>query len=197
MIPCTIRDMQKIRSFVAVPLPAPIRKNAAALVGRLSQSGDGVQWVPTDNLHLTLKFLGDVTNTEVPQVCNVLRNVCDSYDPFDLVFSGTGGFPELSRPRVLYVGVEDESDSLRSMVATLETEFAKLGFKPEPRDYRPHLTIGRTRGTSRRIGTEVLERVEAQRQVRLGEMIVDEIHLIASFLDKTGPTYQIMDRIEF
>ena len=59
--------MQNIRSFVAIPLSSPVRKNAVTLVGRLSQSGDGVQWVPTDNLHLTLKFLGDVSNTEIPQ----------------------------------------------------------------------------------------------------------------------------------
>ena len=82
------------------------------------------------------------------------------------------------------------------MVAMLETELAELGFKPEPRDYTPHLTLGRSRGSSRRIGAETIARMEAQHQVALGEMIVDHIQLIASFLDKSGPTYQVMDTIE-
>ncbi len=188
--------MQNIRSFVAIPLPKPVHKNVATLIARLRESGDGVKWVPTDNLHLTLKFLGDVDNTEVPGVCNVLRQVCDSYDPFELTFIGTGGFPDITRPRVVYAGVDDPSGSLRGIVTTLETELAKLGFKPEPRDYVPHLTLGRARGSSRRVGEQLLERLERDREKIFGEMVVENIQLMASFLDKSGPTYQVMDTIE-
>ena len=188
--------MQSIRSFVAVPLPRPVQKNVAGLIERLREPGDGVKWVPTDNLHLTLKFLGEVDNTEIPEVCNVLRNVIDSYHPFELNFVGTGGFPNLSRPRVVYVGVEDPSGSLRSMVAELERALADLGFKPEPRDYQPHLTLGRARGSSRRIGEELIQRLASQGQNVFGDMTVESVQLMASFLDKAGPTYQVMDTIQ-
>ena len=166
------------------------------LLHRLSASGDGIKWVPADNLHLTLKFLGDVENTEIPSVCNVIRGICQKYDRFQLRFVGTGGFPNLQRPRILYAGVEDTSAALTEIVMQLEKDLAALGFKPEPRDYIPHLTLGRTRGGSRRAGREVIERVAAEEQTELGSMVVDSVRLLGSFLDKQGPSYQIMDTIE-
>ncbi len=188
--------MRTIRSFIAIPLAPEVRGSTVRLIGRLSQQDDGIKWVPTDNLHLTLKFLGEVDNTEIPEVCHVIENVASEFEPFELVFSGTGGFPEIDRPKILYAGVNDESGSLCRLVSQLETELAELRFKREPRDYRPHLTLGRTRSGSRRASEEVVQRLKAQRDARLGRMIVDEIQLFASFLDKDGPSYQVMDTIE-
>ena len=93
--------MKHIRSFIAIPLASEVSRAAVRLIKRLSEPGDGIKWVPTDNLHLTLKFLGDVDNTVVPRVCEVLHEVCGAYEPFDLEFLGTGGFPDTERPRVL------------------------------------------------------------------------------------------------
>ncbi|MCG8651806.1 MAG: RNA 2',3'-cyclic phosphodiesterase, partial [Pirellulales bacterium] len=136
--------MKTIRSFIAIPLAGEIRRGAVGLIQRLRQQDDGIKWVPTDNLHLTLKFLGEVDNIEIPNVCGVLRRVTEKIVPFELSFAGTGGFPEIERPRILFAGVRDESQTLCELVADLETHLADLGFKPEPRDYRPHLTLGRT-----------------------------------------------------
>lgn len=189
--------MQTIRSFIAVPLAPEIRRGAVRLIDRLRQDDDGIKWVPTDNLHLTLKFLGEVDNTEIPRVCDVIADVTEQFDPFDLSFSGTGGFPDTERPRVLWVGIGGATESLIRLVGQLEKELAQLGFKPEPRDYRPHLTLGRTRGGSRRAGSEVVERLKAQSKIELGSMQVETLQVYASFLDKSGPTYQVMDTIEF
>jgi 2'-5' RNA ligase len=188
--------MQTIRSFVAIPLSADVRRATTRLIERMRRQDDGIKWVPTDNLHLTLKFLGEVDNTEVPAVCDLLRQVSEPFGPFELVFSGTGGFPDVERPRVLWAGVQEKSGSLCQMVAEMESALAKLGFKPEPRDYRPHLTLGRTRGGSRRASADVVARVQAESEVRLGTCMADQLQLIASFLDKRGPTYQVMDTIE-
>jgi 2'-5' RNA ligase len=192
---CFLWAMQEIRSFIAIPLAAEVRRAAIRLIKRLSEPDDGIKWVPTDNLHLTLKFLGDVNNTEVPRVCDVLREICAAHEPFDLELSGTGGFPEIERPRVLYAGVTDPSQSLTQIVENLELELAELGFKPEPRDYRPHLTLGRTKSGSRRANSEVIERLKREQSTLLGNMRVDKIHVFASFLDKGGPTYQVMDTV--
>ena len=129
-------------------------------------------------------------------MCDVIRDVCSSYSPFDLEFTGTGGFPETDRPRVLYAGVQDESGSLCRLVGQLETQLAGMGFKREPRDYRPHLTLGRTRSGSRRATADVVARLKAQDNARLGSMVVDTLQVFASFLDKGGPTYQVMDTVQ-
>ncbi len=186
--------MKSIRSFIAIPLDPEVSRAAVRMIERIRETGDGIKWVPTDHLHLTLKFLGDVHNTEVPQVCEVIRTVCGAHAPFELKFAGAGGLPSTDRARVVYAGVEDSSGKLTEIVMTLEKELASLGFKPEPRDYKPHLTLGRSK--SRRANDEVIERVHKETQTVLGSMWVTEVQMIASFLDKGGPTYQIMDTVD-
>lgn len=171
-----------------------VSRAAVRLMERLREPGDGIKWVPTDNLHLTLKFLGDVLNTEVPQVCDVVRKVCENYEPFELKFRGADGLPTLERARVICAGVEDASGSLTEIVGSLERELAELGFKPENRDYKPHLTLGRAK--SRRAGDPVIERLRKETDSDLGNMWVSEVQIIASFLDKKGPTYQVMDTVD-
>lgn len=188
--------MKTIRSFIAIPLDPEILRDAGRLIQRLSDPEDRIKWVPADNLHLTLKFLGDVDNVEVPEICKVTRQICQSFPPFSLSFAGVGGFPDLQRARVLYVGVDDPSDSLKGIVGQLEEQLAELGFKREPRDYTPHLTLGRTRSGSRRAGDDVVQRLQAEADIDLGNMRADTVQLMASFLDKHGPTYQVMDTIE-
>ncbi len=188
--------MQSIRSFVAIPLPTGVRSAAARLIHRIRDPGDGIKWVPTDNLHLTLKFLGDVENVQIPEVCDRIREACGGVPPFELRFAGTGAFPSLERPRTLWVAIDDPSENLRRLVGELESGLAELGFKPEPRDYRPHLTLGRTRSRTRRTAPEVIQRLQAEQDVRLGEMQADTVQLMGSFLEKRGPSYQVMDTIE-
>lgn len=188
--------MQTIRTFIAIPLSKAIEKPAIRLITRLQSPGDAIKWVPTDNLHLTLKFLGDVDNVELPKICDAIHDVCLSIEPFTLEFGGTGGFPETDRPRVLYCGIQGETETLCQLVGGLEKRLADLGFKQEPRDYRPHLTLGRTRSSSSRANSEVVARLHEEKDVDLGAMTVDSVQVIASFLDKSGPTYNVIDTIE-
>lgn len=172
-----------------------IARAAVRMIQRIREPGDGIKWVPTDNLHLTLKFLGDVHNTDVPNVCKAIRDTCLGRSPFELQFLGAGGLPATERTRVVYAGVVDSSGSLTAIVENLEKELARIGFKPEPRDYRPHLTLGRAK--NRRASGEVIRRIQKEQaaETELGSMTVDRIQMIASFLDKGGPTYQVMDTL--
>lgn len=188
--------MKTIRTFVAIPLSDEVSRKAIRLIERLRHPGDGIKWVPTDNLHLTLKFLGEVDNTEVPAVCQVIQDVCDDREPFELHFAGTGGFPTLQRPRVLYAGIQDQSGSLTEIVSELEIGYADLGFKRESRDYTPHLTLGRAKGGRGRASEELIDRLRSEEQLEFGSMVVDTVHVIASFLDKQGPTYQVMGTVD-
>ena len=171
-----------------------VSRAAVRMIERLRESGDGIKWVPTDNLHLTLKFLGEVNNTEVPPVCEAIREICDQHSPFELQFSGATGLPAIDRARVVCAGVADPSGSLTEIVNALEKKLAKLGYKQEARDYVPHLTLGRAK--ARRANPDVLERIKEEQSTNLGSMWVNEVQMIASFLDKGGPTYQIMDTVE-
>ncbi len=188
--------MQTIRSFIAVPLDLAVQKTATRLVKRLAEDKDGIKWVPTDNLHLTLKFLGDVDNVEIPKVCRYIEQACEGFDPIELTLSGTMALPSLERARVIAVHIEEPTGALVQLVSNLERLLADLGFKPEPRDYVPHLTLGRTRGGSRRASDAVLARLEKERDTQLGIMRIEEVLLMGSFLEKSGPSYQVMGTIE-
>ncbi len=187
--------MQTIRSFIAIPIADEIRRRVERFVNQLQTIDEGaVKWVPMDNLHLTLKFLGDVDNRLVPDVCKALRNSVAESSPFELSFQGGGGFPDLYRARVLWVDIPTGQDELTPLVARLEDRLAAIGFKREPRAYRAHLTIGRLK-TGRRPGAELIDKIAESHAQEFGEMTVDEIQVIASYLEKKGPTYTVMDRI--
>ena len=184
--------MRTIRTFIAIKLDDDVRRAAVRMIEQIQQPDDGIKWVPTDNLHLTLKFLGDVDNTEVHQVCQVLRGVCGQYEAFGLHFKGAGGFPELSRAKVLYAGIDDASGALTEIVSQLEDDYAELGFKREARDYVPHLTLGRC---ARKPSEQLIEKINEHSETDFGRMTVSSFCVYASFLDKSGPTYQVMDTV--
>ena len=189
--------MIRIRSFISIPLPREIQKSIAGFIQRIAQEEDGIRWVPDDNLHLTLKHLGDVDNVEVPKICGVIREIVSEIEPFELIFSDAGAFPSTDRPRTIYAGIQDPTGSLCRLVESLELEMAELGFKREPRDYRPHLPIGRVKGSRKRASEVVFQRLSEQRDLNFGEMMVDQMEMIGSFLEKQGPSYQVMDSIDF
>lgn len=191
---CKFSGMKTIRTFIAIPLADDVAHAAVNIVRKLRQPEDGIRWVPTDNLHLTLKFLGEVDNTEVPRVCNVVHDVCSQFEPFELIFKGVGGLPDLERTRVVCTHAEDPTESLTQIVNQLELDYAELGFKQEPRDYTPHLTLGRAKG--RRAKPEFIETLRNLDGSELGPMLVDTVCVFASFLEKGGPVYQVMDTID-
>lgn len=187
--------MQKIRSFIAIPLPEDVQAAAGRMVDRMRDVAPGVKWVDSENLHLTLKFLGDVDNREVIDVCKALRQCCQGVEPFSLKLHGVGGFPDLQRARVIWAGVEDEGDYLCPLAQAIDEKMGELRFKREFRDYQPHLTLGRLKKGSRL--TDDFAKVAAGlAKTQLGVVQVQELHLCGSFMEKSGPTYNVMDRVE-
>lgn len=187
--------MQTFRTFIGIQLPPDWSRPIARLIERCETNGDGVRWVPQENLHLTLKFLGEVENVEVPEACDAVADACGSVDPFELSMIGGGGLPTDEKPRVLALKLADPSGSLRTLVKHLEDAFADLGYKREPRDYVPHLTVARARSGSRRVAPDAFERFVTESESVRGEMVVDEVCVVASFLEKRGPTYQTLDTV--
>jgi 2'-5' RNA ligase len=181
---------KQIRTFIAIELPPPIRRALAQLQEQLKRDRPPVRWVTPDKIHLTLKFLGEITPEQVRAVGEATAGVAAEIRPFTLEATGIGVFPNPRRPRVVWVGVKGEAEPLKQLHAHLETALAGLGFPPESRPFSPHLTLGRTHrrakpGEVRPLG----QRITSMEIGSLGRWHVDEIIVMRSDLRREGPLY--------
>lgn len=178
-----------IRTFVAVEVSANVRARAGQLMARLGTAGAKVKWVEPHNLHLTLKFLGDVDARELPQVCTAVAEAVRTLPAFEIELVGAGAFPTATRPRTLWMGVGRGSEGLIEVHHRLEQELVPLGYRREGRRYRPHLTIGRVRGDKAESLAPIVAELES---FPGGVSSVDEVIVFSSQLAKQGPTYEAM-----
>ena len=182
--------MNLLRAFIAIEIPLETReavyKATASLQKRI---GSSVRWVPVENLHLTLKFLGDVSPTNVEMLSQMLRAEADLFPCFELRLHGLGSFPNLKRPRVIYVGVQAPV-IFEGLQRGIEAASRKLGYESEERRFSPHLTIGRVRQNVTAAEQQTIRRtLEEPRIDSLGNARVDSVHLYRSDLRPTGSVY--------
>ena len=138
--------MEQIRSFIAIELPSEIKAELTSLEERLiSGQHPFVKWVAPEGIHLTLKFLGNVAQTTLPQIIEAVARIAQPISPFHLQIGGLGAFPNLQRPQVIWVGVGGEVEKLAALQRGVDAALAPLGFHPESRPFSPHLTLGRLR----------------------------------------------------
>jgi 2'-5' RNA ligase len=135
-----------IRSFVALDLPLGAQEALSRLTHELRQTGAAVSWVKADRIHLTLKFLGSVPPDRIESVQSALGPVAASASPFRLQPAGCGAFPAIKQMRVVWVGLRGDDQALISLQKSVEDALAPLGFEPEDRPFRAHLTLGRVKG---------------------------------------------------
>ncbi len=180
-----------VRSFVALELNDEVRQALTELLQQLQQLNAAVKWVEPHNLHLTLKFLGEVPEEQFPKISGALQTISMATAPFTFVVQRTGGFPDLKRPRVLWVGVEPVSPLLR-LQQQVEQAMATLGFPPEGRAYHPHITLGRVKALAgiHRVQAVLKEYAEAV----FGAVTVTDLTLFRSDLSREGPTYTPLAR---
>ena len=133
------------RLFVAVDLGAEVHRALESLQVELRPLAPKARWVPPENAHLTLAFLGSTEEAQVPELSRALEAVAGRAKPFDLQFQGGGAFGSSKKPRVLWVGVEGDTAALQRLHGWTEAALKPLGYQPEDRDYRPHLTLARAR----------------------------------------------------
>jgi len=132
-----------IRSFVALTLPADIIAHAAGLQSALKARGLRLRWVKPQNLHLTLKFLGDIPAADAGDVGVAMQRASQGAAPLALAVQGMGVFPGIRRPRVLWIGLGGQVEALQSLYARIEDALADLGFAREKRGFKAHLTLAR------------------------------------------------------
>lgn len=170
-----------MRAFVAVFPPPEVRREALAWARRLP-SDDRVRWTRPENIHLTLKFLGDVRVEALDGIHAALGEVSAEHAPFDAVLAELGAFPSARRAKILWIGVGAGSDWLCSLAANVDDALASLGFEREKRPYVPHLTLGRVRG--RPLNLDLPSGVEGTR------FRVRRVELTESMLAPEGATYR-------
>ena len=134
-----------MRAFVAVFPPLEVRETLARAARKLPVSGE-VRWVRPANVHLTLKFLGDVAEADLSRVAEVLEAIRERHEPFEVALCGFGAFPSGRRARIFWAGIGEGSERLRALARDVELSLEPLGFEREARPYTPHLTLGRARG---------------------------------------------------
>ncbi|MCS7253767.1 MAG: RNA 2',3'-cyclic phosphodiesterase [Armatimonadota bacterium] len=185
--------MSHVRSFIAIEFPEDVRERIGNVIAEAAKHGGAIKWVEIHNLHLTLKFLGNVHKEDIPKVSLRLDAVAKKFIPLEFEVAGVGGFPSLRRPRVLWVGVV-ATEELLNLQRCIENEMFKLGIPREERPFHPHITIGRVKST--RGLSSTLEALEKFEREQFGRVLVSHITLMRSDLLPSGPVYTPISRHE-
>jgi RNA 2',3'-cyclic 3'-phosphodiesterase len=145
------------RLFIAVPLPPEAVADCAALIDRVRSAplGGVPRWVHVPNLHLTVRFLGATPAGRVEAVATAVDLALAGIGPFEVELAGAGAFPDARRPRTLWLGIRRGADDLGAMARALDGALAPLGWPPEDRPYRPHLTVARLDAAPRADGVAI------------------------------------------
>ncbi len=183
-----------IRTFIAVDVSPEAKDTLEWLIGRLKEMERGrIRWGRPQGIHLTLKFLGDVDPDRVKGILEAVEKASSGMGPFQVALSGVGAFPNPETPRVIWVGLQGQLDSLVSLQQRVEQEMASLGFPKEGQPFSPHLTLGRVIGNWGRGGHGLdLSKVTLEDEVAWR---VDEVHLMQSTLTPAGAIYQRLGSI--
>ena len=180
-----------LRAFVAVEITQSIRSRADELIAALAGTSADVNWVEPHNLHLTLKFLGDVHQQEIVRVCQAMARGAADVKPFELDVGGAGAFPNAARPRTVWLGATAGVEPMIVLHDRVEAELAELGYREEHRRFQPHLTIGRVRGAGSGIA-ELGSLLQQHADFSAGRMTVGKVTLFASTLTPDGPIYDVL-----
>ncbi len=179
--------MKPLRLFIAFSTPPLVKESALRLIGTLRSANADVSWERGEKLHCTVKFLGDTAPDRIPGLMEVLTILAESVPPFAVSYRSVGCFPNNRSPRVLWIGIEDPSGTLKDLQQKLEASLTTLGFEPEDRPFHPHLTLGRVRSPkNQRQLLAMMETVTFASDL----YTVDAFMLMQSELQPTGSLYR-------
>lgn len=186
--------MAVIRAFIAIEFPSEIQQRLEQVSRQVQQClsslpGNIVRWVPAENIHLTLKFLGDVSVANLDLLNEMLLAEAQEHRSFELSVGGLGAFPNLHHPRVLWVGIQAPPE-LAVLQSGIESRMEKLGYPREERPFSPHLTLGRvTRNASNTEARQIGNALQSAKVGFLGVVWAGEVRLFKSVLQPGGSVY--------
>ena len=190
--------MALIRAFIAVELSSGLKNELAALETQLKKASPPVvKWVDPNSIHVTLKFLGEISEDSIDELMLAIEEAVQGTMPFQLEVRGVGAFPGLDRPQVLWVGVKGELEKITQLQKKIESNTEQLGFPRESRVFSPHLTLGRVRDEAvpnerRRLGKLLADTTFTA----LHNVYVDSINLMKSQLTPGGAIYSCIGSVK-
>lgn len=181
---------ETIRSFVAFELPGHAIQLLSDAQGLLRSYGFPIRWVNPNNIHLTIKFLGDVKPAKIDDVDRTLAESVKRCEPISLTIRGAGVFPGIKRPRVFWMSVSGDTPALTALHGVVDDHLKTLGFSKERKPFRGHLTLGRFK---RAVDSgKLLQAIESCRVFQSPEFVLSRLTLFESDLRPTGPVYTAM-----
>ena len=175
-----------MRLFIAIELSQSIRDELARIQFHLKYSAADVKWVEKDNIHLTLKFLGEVPEEKVEKIKSILDGTAKEMKSFDISLKDIGAFPKIEYPRVIWVGLDKGVVESKGLAEKIDEELSKIGYEKEPRPFAAHLTIGRVRSAKNKAALK--EKISSITPIP-GSQLVTSITLFKSTLTSNGPIY--------
>jgi len=182
-----------MRTFIAVGISSEVREKIAQIQVELREGDPDVKWVEPKNLHVTLKFLGEVGEEKLSGVIEKTKLAASGVSHFRVHLSDLGSFPNFRSPRVVWVGINEGKAELKDLSERIEENLSHLGFAKEKREFSSHLTIGRVRSPRGR--GKLVKRIEDGQRCDVGEFFVDKVLVMESQLSSRGPTYRIIEEI--
>ncbi|MDP8229986.1 MAG: RNA 2',3'-cyclic phosphodiesterase [Candidatus Gorgyraea atricola] len=175
--------MQTIRAFVAVEIDQPNKQKLSQVISTLKQANADVKWVNKIQMHLTLKFLGNIEENRIKEISDTLKSIADNFSAFNIHLSKIGAFPNMHKPRVIWLGIDKGAQDLKNLASQLE----KLGPKEEKREYKAHLTLGRVKSLKNISQlTKLINETPFQSQ---GNIPITKLILFQSTLTPKGAIY--------
>lgn len=183
-----------MRLFLAIELDEFIKNSISKLQHTLKSTGSAkIKYVETENIHLTLKFFGDVDNKKLEEIDEVINKTVKEFRPYILKVVNVGTFPRSNNPRVVWCGVKDKEKVTINLIKSLDNEFSNIGFKKE-KSYQPHITLGRVKSIQER--ENLSSTLKQQKNKYFGKMSITSIKLKSSTLTPEGPIYKTIREYE-
>jgi 2'-5' RNA ligase len=181
-----------MRSFIAIPLPEEIKDFLNRVQGILKTTQADVKWVKPANIHLTLKFLGQINNQQTEEIKKIIRQICKDKASFQAILLSLGAFPRIDQPRVIWAGIAEGNEKIKQIVQELNQEIDQLlGLPGEKKPFTSHITLGRTRsGLKREKLAAKLKEFQNQINEEPKKFKIDRIVLFKSTLTPQGPIYE-------
>ena len=182
--------MASIRTFIAINAPDSIRDKMLLVQDQLRTLDADVRWESSDKFHATIKFLGNTEESKLPDILSSIQFALSAFRSFEITFQTIGSFPNSKRPRVVWIGCENDDGTLLQIKTSLDERLIQYGFEIEKRDFHPHITLGRVRSEKRLAHlTPMLEKLTFEPQ----KTRLDKIYLMRSVLRPAGADYSVLN----
>ena len=183
-----------IRSFLAFPISSDLKESLGYILNDLQQTRADVKWVRLENIHLTLKFLGDIEEIDLEKISSVLGESCCGFGPITSHLSEIGIFPDLRHPRIVWAGLDDSKKKFQVLVEALEERLEKLGFAKDEHPFKPHITLGRVKSSA-----NLKNLIQTIQQITFegkNQHTFEKIILYKSTLTPQGPIYEVLKEFD-